>query len=406
MTISPAIDSDDNPPKEVIITNEKSLTEHGYSKMKSTAEQDMKLMISAATERSKEEIGKAINNAKSIAIQDINAEYDAIVADLKKFDTTKDELEIETNIAIQSMQDAKLTGNEIQDKMNSVIAGHKKVEQDIVISRASITQAHERKRELDTLIAATTTKVANLEKDTKSYEVAIATATATAKDKAIGDATTYLSSHNDTLLDKMEKVFSCNMQLMEDEKDEFNVDKAAHDAIEKFLTPATTTKMITQVSESNALLNSADNIIRALVKRQRKMEETFQNKMDRDFKERTTFYEATMTTMMQDMQEKVDNLSAQISGQMDTLDERQLRLVKENNKLYNQSGDLKDTISKLRVEIDSTTSNLQTQNVQPAGLEPVQNSSITGTKSDDAPAKHIFMAKHPIDTTGGDKTKF
>lgn len=165
----------------------------------------MKLMISVATERSKEDIGKAINNAKSIAIQDINAEYDAIVADLKKFDTTKDELEIETNVAITAMQNAKLTGNEIQDKMNSVIAGHKKVEQDIVISRASITQAHERKRELNTLISATTTKVANLEKDTKSYEVAIATATATAKDKAIGDATTYLSSHNDTLLEKWKK---------------------------------------------------------------------------------------------------------------------------------------------------------------------------------------------------------
>ena len=196
------------------------------------------------------------------------------------------------------------------------------------------------------------------------------------------------------------------MQLMEDEKDEFNVDKAAHDAIEKFLTPATTTKIITQVSESNALLNSADNIIRALVKRQRKMEETFQNKMDRDFKERTTFYEATMTTMMQDMQEKVDNLSDQISGQMDTLDERQLMLVKENNKLYNQSGDLKDTISKLRVEIDSTTSNFQTQNVQPTGIDPGLEPIITGTKSDDAPAKDIFMAKHPIDTTGGGKTQF
>ena len=84
----------------------------------------------------------------------------------------------------------------------------------------------------------------NLKKDTESFAQAINTATVTAKDKAIGDATSYLSSHNDTLLDKMERVFACNMQLMEDEKDEFNVDDAAQHAIKQFLTPATTTTMV------------------------------------------------------------------------------------------------------------------------------------------------------------------
>lgn len=37
----------------------------------------------------------------------------------------------------------------------------KKMEQDIVISRASVTKANERKEQLDELIAATATKVLN-----------------------------------------------------------------------------------------------------------------------------------------------------------------------------------------------------------------------------------------------------
>ena len=131
-------------------------------------------------------------------------------------------------------------------------------------------QPQVRKQDLDILISTTANNVVNLEKDTKSYAVAIATPTATAKDKAIGEATTYLSSHNDTLLNKMEQVFACNMNLMEKEINNFNVDKVAQNAIDKFLTPATTTTMIKQVSESKELQNKVDSIIQTLVKRQRK----------------------------------------------------------------------------------------------------------------------------------------
>lgn len=118
--ISPAVDSHNNPPKEVIITNEKSLTEHRYSKIKSTAEQDMKLMITTSTERSKEDIGKVINNAKSTALIDINAKYNAILADLKKYDTPKEDLENESEIAIKAINNFKLTGKHIQDKILSL----------------------------------------------------------------------------------------------------------------------------------------------------------------------------------------------------------------------------------------------------------------------------------------------
>ena len=63
----------------------------------------------------------------------------------------------------------------------------------------------------------TSNNVINLGEDTESYAAAIATVTAKAKDKAIVDATTYLSLHNNTLLHKMEQVFASNMQFMEDE---------------------------------------------------------------------------------------------------------------------------------------------------------------------------------------------
>ena len=71
---SSAVESRDSPPKGVIISNEKSLTKHGYSKIKTTAVQDIKVMIEADTERSKKDIGNAIKNAKSAALKDINNE--------------------------------------------------------------------------------------------------------------------------------------------------------------------------------------------------------------------------------------------------------------------------------------------------------------------------------------------
>ena len=61
---------DDNPPTEVIITNEKSLTSIGYSEMKNSAIAEMQQLIAAATEKSKEEIGKATKIAKDNAMQD------------------------------------------------------------------------------------------------------------------------------------------------------------------------------------------------------------------------------------------------------------------------------------------------------------------------------------------------
>ena len=87
--------------------------------------------------------------------------------------------------------------------MANVREQHTKIEQDILISRASITQTRKLKAELDLLITTTTDNVLNLKKDTKSFAQVINSATVTAKNKAIGDATSYLTSLNDMLLDKI-----------------------------------------------------------------------------------------------------------------------------------------------------------------------------------------------------------
>ena len=173
--------------------------------------------------------------------------------------------------------------------MNSIREQHTKIEQDILISRASITQTHKRKAELDLLITTTTNNVLNLKKDTESFAQAINAATVTAKDKAIGDATSYLTSHNDTLLDKMERVFACNMQLMEDEKDELDVDAAVQLAIGKCMTAETTKRVITKAIDTTTMQEEAQNVIVTMVKRQREIENTFKLKMDRDFKEKNGF---------------------------------------------------------------------------------------------------------------------
>ena len=181
--------------------------------MKTTAVQDMKLTIEAATERSKEDIGNAIKNKKSSVLKDINNEYNAILKELKSYNTTKEDLESVTAIAIEAVNTAKLTGQNIRDTMIKIFKEHKKVDQDIIISRASITQAYDCKRELDLFINTASNNVTNLGKDTESYAATITTVTLKAKDEAVSDTTTYLPLNNNTILHTMEQVFTSNMQL-------------------------------------------------------------------------------------------------------------------------------------------------------------------------------------------------
>ena len=74
--------------------------------MKITAEQYINMMITATTERSAEDIGHAINHAKSVGLKDVNDEYNVLFENITKYDMTKEHLENETKIAIEAMNTA------------------------------------------------------------------------------------------------------------------------------------------------------------------------------------------------------------------------------------------------------------------------------------------------------------
>ena len=60
--------------------------------MKTTAEHDMRLMITTATKRSKEDIRHVINSDKIAALKDTNDKYSALLENFTKYDTTKEDL--------------------------------------------------------------------------------------------------------------------------------------------------------------------------------------------------------------------------------------------------------------------------------------------------------------------------
>ena len=107
----------------------------------------------------------------------------------------------------------------------------------------------------------------------------------------------------------MEQVFASNVQLMEDEKEDFNVNQVIQNAIEELFIPATTKKILKQVTESREVKDESKSITISLVKHQREMEEMFRTKMDRYFKEKTDFVTLTMNNMMKGIENRVNNLS-------------------------------------------------------------------------------------------------
>ena len=131
-----------------IIINEKSLTSLGYSVMKTAAIADIKLTIAATTEKSKDEIGQAITITKSEALKYINKEYELILKELGEYIRTKYDFDNKTNLAIEAMKKATSDGVNIKQSMNEVLEQGRKMNQDVVITRASITKANKIKREI------------------------------------------------------------------------------------------------------------------------------------------------------------------------------------------------------------------------------------------------------------------
>ena len=101
-----------------------------------------------------------------------------------------------------------------------------------------------------------------------------------------------------------------------------------------------------------------------------------------------------MNNMMNGMETKVNALRDTIDGKIYTLDERQLRLTKQGNKL-------KDNISNLRVSIDYVDSDLWKTIQQQGKLQlPVLIIEPTPpTHTNAAPVRPTFMTNHPINAT-------
>ena len=114
-----------------------------------------------------------------------------------------------------------------------------------------------------------------------------------------------------------------------------------------------------------------------------------------------------MSTMMDGIEMKVDNLSIKIDNQIDTPDLRQSILVDKSNRLYKIFDELKVEISKLHIDINSihdqiqnTKKNRSTQNENAPEIDPAAHFQGSGAQGNDAVMAPIFMSKHPINTTG------
>ena len=119
----PSIVINNSPTKEVVITNEKSLTDIAYSVMQTQIiiETNEAISIAKSTADSMHEIEIAVVNAKVSAVTYIKLEYDAIVKDLSKFDATKEELERQTEDLITTMDKVKESYTIVKQTINDTI---------------------------------------------------------------------------------------------------------------------------------------------------------------------------------------------------------------------------------------------------------------------------------------------
>ena len=67
------------------------------------------------------------------------------------------------------------------------------------------------------------TKISNLKNNTDAIVESNKQASTTRTETIIGDTTTYISLHNDTLIHKMEMVFAENIQMMENTTTEYDI---------------------------------------------------------------------------------------------------------------------------------------------------------------------------------------
>ena len=121
---------------------------------------------------------------------------------------------------------------ETRKDIDDITASTVILKDELQISHDEIDTAYRRKAELSKQIETGTRTMANLKMDTTDIVCSIQIATTERTESIIGDATSYITSHNDKLLHKMETIFAENMQLMDNVTDEYDIKSSVRTAIE------------------------------------------------------------------------------------------------------------------------------------------------------------------------------
>ena len=145
----------------------------------------------------------------SNTIADISKEYEAILQNLVEYDTIKEELKKTTRAAIEDL-------NKTQSSYDTTIAMIEVSNNDLNI-KLSLS-----KKTLDSTATCTdnlmkTFKTA--QKSVENLEIKKDNISTLIHSATIDATTTYLISHKDRLLQKMENVFAENLQVIEEVKD-------------------------------------------------------------------------------------------------------------------------------------------------------------------------------------------
>ena len=226
----------------------------------------MTTVMDATTAKETDEIGQAVAIAKATAIRDLNAEYEAIVKELSFYDSKKAELDKNINNAIKKFEIAMVSCLATRQDIENVTSLIVILKDELKISHEEIDNAYCRKEEFGTLIESATEQMTNLKNATNAIVTSIKTATTSCTETIIGDATSYITSHNDNLLHKMETVFAENIQLVEDVIEEYDIEAPVRTAIEINMDTAVTSRLLEDIKNSSQVHDKSDNIIIALEK--------------------------------------------------------------------------------------------------------------------------------------------
>ena len=175
----------------------------------------------------------------------------------------------------------------------------------------------------------------------------IKTATTSRTETIIGDATSYITSHTDNLLHKMETVFAENMQLVEDVTDEYDIEASVRTTIEINMDTSVTSRLLEDITNSSQVHDTSENIIIALEKRQQAMELTFISKMDRDLKQKSAEADKLIANVIATIDGRLEKCKKECNLQIYAMQNKQQTLIDDNKRLYKDVKSMKSVIQYL-----------------------------------------------------------